>query len=386
LAATAAWDRFKAPILERLAVLDQAIAALKTGTLSSDLCQQAKHAAHKLAGSLGMFGFAEGSKIAGQIEDWLQPINLPTELADMELMLARLHRELANPPHSSGEDWLSLFQTDNTPSPQREIPLLLMVDSDANLTQQLAAEAATRNICTRIVPNPAQAIALIEEESPDAMLMDLNFPNTQYQGLDFLQEVCIRFPNLPILVFTAHDTFCDRLEVARRFGHGFISKSCQIKDVLDVVQTKLQRRHLTLITVLAVDDDPLILEALQRFLQPWGVEVKPLTDPGQFWETLNTTRPDLLILDIEMPKINGIELCQVVRNDPQWGNLPILFLSGRRDVESIHQIYRAGADDYIAKPCIEPELVTRVFNRLERHRLLRHWAIHERVSHPTPMN
>jgi diguanylate cyclase (GGDEF)-like protein len=122
---------------------------------------------------------------------------------------------------------------------------------------------------------------------------------------------------------------------------------------------------------LAIDDDPLVLNTLRRFLSRWGVRLISLDDPRLFWETLQRTNPDLLILDIEMPHISGIELCKVVRNDITWNGLPILFLSALRDAETIQSLYQAGADDYIAKPFTEPELITRIFNRLERNRLLR---------------
>jgi CheY-like chemotaxis protein len=62
-------------------------------------------------------------------------------------------------------------------------------------------------------------------------------------------------------------------------------------------------------------------------LSPWGIRMTGLDDPLRFWEVLRSTVPDLLILDIDMPQVSGIELCQAVRADPQWQGLPILFLT-----------------------------------------------------------
>jgi len=61
-----------------------------------------------------------------------------------------------------------------------------------------------------------------------------------------------------------------------------------------------------------------VLVALRNLLEPWGLKVLTLDDPQRFWETLEESAPDLLVLDVEMPQLNGIELCQVVRNDPHW--------------------------------------------------------------------
>jgi DNA-binding response OmpR family regulator/HPt (histidine-containing phosphotransfer) domain-containing protein len=122
------------------------------------------------------------------------------------------------------------------------------------------------------------------------------------------------------------------------------------------------------IRILAVDDDPVFLSSLPPMLSPWGMAVTPLLDPGQFWQVLKATLPDLLILDIEMPGCDGIELCQAVRNDAQWQSLPVLFLTARPDAAA--QVFAAGADDYVVKPVLGPELITRITNRLERSQLL----------------
>jgi diguanylate cyclase (GGDEF)-like protein len=99
------------------------------------------------------------------------------------------------------------------------------------------------------------------------------------------------------------------------------------------------------------------------------VRVTCLDNPQQFWEVLKSTEPDLLLLDLEMPTFNGIELCQVVRQDPKYGDLPILVVTAHNDRQSTQKVFAAGADDMISKPIVGPELVTRVISRIERSRL-----------------
>ncbi|MGB5916929.1 MAG: response regulator [Phormidesmis sp.] len=120
--------------------------------------------------------------------------------------------------------------------------------------------------------------------------------------------------------------------------------------------------------ILAVDDDPLFLSSLAPMLIPWGATVTTLSDPAQFWQTLTISRPDLLILDLEMPGRSGIELCEQVRNAPDWQSLPILFITANASAAA--QVFSAGADDYALKPILGPELIARIANRLERTRLL----------------
>jgi DNA-binding response OmpR family regulator len=123
--------------------------------------------------------------------------------------------------------------------------------------------------------------------------------------------------------------------------------------------------------ILIVDDDRITLKLLKKTLEPWGLNVTVLDQPQQFWDYLNMSQPDLLILDVHMPEIDGIQLCEQVRSDDRWMCLPILFLTVHKDSETIQQIFGAGADDYVGKPVVAPELITRLFNRLERFRRLR---------------
>jgi PAS domain S-box-containing protein len=122
--------------------------------------------------------------------------------------------------------------------------------------------------------------------------------------------------------------------------------------------------------ILMVDDDLQLLMTVRTLLHPWGLYVTTLDNPNQFWETLEATVPDLLLLDIKMPEISGIELCHIVRNDARWGGLPIVILTAHNDADTINQVFAAGADDFISKPIVGPELVTRIIHRLERMKLL----------------
>ncbi|MBD1835712.1 response regulator [Cyanobacteria bacterium FACHB-472] len=123
--------------------------------------------------------------------------------------------------------------------------------------------------------------------------------------------------------------------------------------------------------LLIVDDDAQLLNIMKAMLQPWGFQIALLSSAQQFWGTLEEVKPDLLMLDIEMPKVNGIDLCQEIRNDSSWEDLPILMISANNDDETIQRVFMAGADDYVSKPIRAAELVARVIRRLEHAMVLR---------------
>src|SRR5207237_3894850 len=116
--------------------------------------------------------------------------------------------------------------------------------------------------------------------------------------------------------------------------------------------------------VLVVDDEPMVSRGLTSLLGRRGLAVTALNDPLRFWSVIDETKPNLILLDLEMPRLSGTELCRAVRNDRRWSELPVIFLSGHTDQASVQRIFAAGADDYVGKPFVPAELMMRIESRL----------------------
>lgn len=369
------WHRFKGKINDQVAVLEQAVAALRKNELEPERRSLAEREAHTLAGSLGTFGLPKGSQLARKIEQILNTGQLGhKETVQLSRLVKALRKEIEP----------SLLETAPEPATIKdERPLLLIADSDRDLTEQLVTEAAQWEIRVEIVSNLSTARDKIYREHPNVVLLDLNLSRDRQEGLALLAELSQQTPPVPVVVFNDENglthrgresTLQERLEVARLGGRAFLQKPVPPAQVLEAVNHVLKRADTGAARVMAVDDDAQVLATLRTLLQPWGLKVTTLDDPCRFWETLETALPDLLILDIKMPHVSGIELCQVVRNDGRWSGLPILFLTAYTDTDIINQVFAVGADDYVSKPIVGPELVTRIVNRLERIKLLRSLA------------
>jgi diguanylate cyclase (GGDEF)-like protein len=359
------WERFKSRVSEQVAVLEQA--AARQGTLDPDRRLQAERAAHSLAGSLGTFGFTEGSQLARKIEHSLLAGKLLNR--DEARRLSELVEALRQVINITPEELVSATKT-----PKDERPLLLIVDGDRLLMEQLVTEAAAWGIQTEVATSLSVAREIITSKHPNVVLLDLDLNLTTADSMTLLAELSMQTPPLPVLVFTTQDNLTTRLEVARYGGRAFLLKPVPCAQVLQAVTQLLQDIDTSEAGVMVVDDDPQILATLRSLLEPWGLKVITLDDPRRFWETLEAFSPDLLILDINMPHVSGIELCQVVRQDANWGGLPVLFLTAHTDASIVNQVFAIGADDFVNKPIVGPELVTRIINRLERIKLFRNLA------------
>jgi diguanylate cyclase (GGDEF)-like protein len=116
--------------------------------------------------------------------------------------------------------------------------------------------------------------------------------------------------------------------------------------------------------ILVVDDEPAISTGLTTLLGRRGMTVIGVTDPLLFWNTIADVKPSLILLDLEMPKLSGTELCRAIRSDRRWSALPVVFLTGHTDPDSVRRVFAAGADDYVGKPFVPAELIMRIESRL----------------------
>ena len=121
--------------------------------------------------------------------------------------------------------------------------------------------------------------------------------------------------------------------------------------------------------ILIADDEPDILEILKFNLDNEGYEVITAKDGNEAIEKARRTKPDLVILDVMMPKKNGVEVCQVLRGQPAFNETLIIFLTAVNDEGTHIKGLETGADDYISKPISPKVFLSRVnalFRRVDK--------------------
>lgn len=118
--------------------------------------------------------------------------------------------------------------------------------------------------------------------------------------------------------------------------------------------------------ILVVDDDEAIRGAVASGLRLYGYNICTASSAVEALAQLEYQLPDLVLLDINMPGIDGLELCSQIREDPRWNYLPIIFLSALSEQQSKLTAYTVGADDYLCKPFDMRELNVRIKAVLRR--------------------
>lgn len=127
--------------------------------------------------------------------------------------------------------------------------------------------------------------------------------------------------------------------------------------------------------ILLADDDPMLQRLIANTLKLEHHDVILAVNGQEALDLIRSEKPDLVILDIMMPVINGFDVCTELRRHPETETLPVIMLSGLGQVQEKIMGLRAGADEYLTKPIDPRELLTRIEMLLERHRILRQSAM-----------
>jgi DNA-binding response OmpR family regulator len=369
------WKNSKKQSLEDLRSLNLTLANLYDGNLDIQCQNEARHLSHKLAGTLGIFGLNAGMQLARELErvikndELLQPQHLPL----IEKLLTNLHREI------EGTNTIEIANLPgNCISPTEVVncsPKLLIIDLERDLASSLAEIASSRDIDVTITSDFSEAKTWLASQSikgfpaknSSGILLRMASSHTEQYLLllQWLEEMTQKYSTLPILVMGDRFNLKERLEVIKKGGKLFLDRSTTPEQAIDSMLGLLNNFDKR-IKVAIVDDDLDWLKVIPKLLEPWDFKVTTLADPQQFWTVMQTLQPDVLVLDINMPAIDGLELCQVLRSDPQWQKLPVLFVSALSDSSTQNQAFRVGADDYLCKPVIGLDLANRILNRLQR--------------------
>lgn len=112
--------------------------------------------------------------------------------------------------------------------------------------------------------------------------------------------------------------------------------------------------------ILVVDDEPFILKSLTFVLKKEGFHVESATNGLEALETIRKEKPDLVFLDIMMPKMNGLEVCQWIREDPQLRDIHVIILTAKGQEADREKGLQIGADEYMTKPFSPSMVVKRI--------------------------
>jgi diguanylate cyclase (GGDEF)-like protein len=356
---------FATKLPARVAELATAIDAVRKDPTTADA---ARSLAHRLRGTAGSYGFAALGDAAGRIEDLFDKAKGATPFPP-PFFWPQLQSALDDVNVASGKRSPEIV-VESVRMPATRA--LLVVDADPEFLA--TARDVSRRVAINVVTaqTSAEALQLSQRMPLHGALLDVHIDGDD--GAYALAAALRERPEsagIPIAFASTDRRLETRVGAIEAGGSRFFEKPISAETFAGLLQQFETLSAATAGSVLVVDDDPDVIREYSLVLRGAGMRVEAALSAEAVFERLETSGPDLLILDVNLPHVSGLDVCRAVRMSQRWELLPILVATGRGDVETRVKAFRAGASDVLVKPILADELLARVGVQLERARLVR---------------
>jgi len=319
--------------------------------------------AHRLRGTAGTYGYFHASQLAGQAEELLLDMTggVPRDPALLGAHATSL-RELRSRLLAEPEPITAVA------APIRQATRVLALLPDRSTREELFRSAHERMLEVDFAATEDEAMQLSQGRVHDCALvsLDLPAPDDAFRAVRRLRSLP-GGADLRVAGISAIDDVTLRLGCARERLDLFEVAPIGGLRFIEIVR-RLELMGQTQARVLVIEDDAAFLQRASACLRSRDMEVSTLQDPTRCLDALDQFEPDLVLLDIVMPVLSGFDVCRLIRASARWRELPIIVISARLGPEVRIATFQSGADDYVAKPIVEAELIARVSQRVQRSR------------------
>ncbi len=363
-------ERFVRGSVERLDRIAQLLDALEREPADAGALRDLMIQFHGFAGAGSTYGFPGVSALGSEGErlcDALLKERQSPQARDQDRwvsLLRSLRREL------KGEPILGPPAAPGGPETRAAFDILV-VDSDPESRASLERAALRDGMSARTAGSRAQAEAVLKQKIPDGAIVALSLSDGSGSGFVEQIRALPGGESLAILMIGGASAFVNRVDAIHCGADGYFDKPVREDALMRRLEHLLQRGRTEAPRVLSVEDDADQAAFVRAVLESAGYLVRICSDPKTLETELADFRPDLVLLDIQLPGTDGYALARYIRQQEAHAALPILFLTTRSHIDSQIESMRAGGDDYLVKPVVPGLLLSAAAARIERARFLR---------------
>lgn len=346
---------------------------------------------HNLKGSGTTFGFPEITEIAGELTAILGPIQegkvapsaeITTEVSHLlYLMEERIDEVSLSLPRKSEEKVTGQAAESTHNKDKENDDLVYILEDDPSLSSLIKFHLEVLGFEVIIFSDLQDFKTNMETRRPTLLILDIVFPEDDLGGLNIIDELEMQSKDqVPVLVVSNRDDIEARLKSVRLGVKVYLKKPVDIFLLIDEIDALLTETGNSSFKVMVVDDEPLMAEFYSSILRNAGFNTLIITEPLEVLDKLQDYVPDLIVLDLNMPKCSGIELAKVIRQKRELSAVPIVYLTAEQDMGKQKQALYSGGDDYLVKPVDAELFVSRVRSRAIRFHDLRSIMAHDPLT------
>ncbi|MHA7808974.1 MAG: diguanylate cyclase domain-containing protein [Marinobacter adhaerens] len=357
----------------------------RRGEFSADGLLFCYQSLHRLSGSAGTFGLPELGAAAKVLEKQLKgqaesigrledvpgdPVDIPEGFADRIDALA----ELVEVKSQAVEQSNGITDEPETYKGSQGMQVsLLLVEKEDGCFEALEKEMAPYGFSfTRVSCDDPGALgnALAEVRGAAAILCrESALSDIMSIQNRFIKESSRR--RLPVICLGSDNSFQNRYRVAEVGAFAFFPDPVQVSELAERIESlAIERSANVQGRVLIVEDDAELAEHYCLVLQAAGIDAKAVSEPLHLMSNLADFEPDIVLMDVQIGEYSGVTLARLIRFEPRWLSLPIIYLSSEDDPENQLEALSKGADEFLMKPVSDSYLVRSVRIRCYRARQL----------------
>lgn len=228
-------------------------------------------------------------------------------------------------------------------------------------------------------------VNLFEELStdniPDVIIMSVNIPGMNISPAEAADQIRkITHDDLPIVFLSDDDDIEHRLTAARSGADAYFVKPLNVHEMIDQLDKLTGEDQVDPLHIVIVEDSATQSLYYSSILERAGMETSVINDPLDILSVMEDVSADMILMDMYMPKCNGMELAKVIRQFPAYASIPIVFLSAETEIERQLDAMSLGGDDFLTKPINPPHLIRSVAIRAERARILRTFMVTDNLT------
>lgn len=258
---------------------------------------------------------------------------------------------------------------------------VIMVDDDEHFLVNLAFQLECFGYQVFKFHQLQEVEEALPQLEPAGIIMDMVFPEGEIAGADAVRRLrTMKSYHIPVIFLSRRNDIHSRLAAVKVGSDAYFVKPVRPIDLVDKLDNLTKTEEPELCRVLIVDDDKIMADYHAALLEKNGMKTFTLRDSLQILEYLSIFNPDLILLDLNMPECNGYEIAKLIRQVPAYFRIPIVFLSGEKNLELQMQAMATGGDDFITKPVQPEHFICSVRLRAERMRMLRQYMERDGLS------
>ncbi len=380
-------ETYAARLPQKVEQINEAWNAISQGGWDLSRLEDIHMQIHKLIGSGASYGFLAISDIARNLEiqlgQLLQIMNVPlsTQVLEIERLISALQlasQEVYNPSTETGT---VVAESKVTNLPEALEHTIFIREPDLETAFSLSEQIGYFGYKVEVFPTLEKVEAILAERVPSAIITDIMFPESELAGTKAVAEVLkARTKSVPVIFISNRSDMTARLQAVRAGGYAYFTRPIDISGLIDKLDSLTTPHQSDPYRILIVEDELELAEFYSFHLKSAGMITSIVTNPLKVMQPLMDFSPDLILMDVYMPRCSGLELAKVIRQQEAYVSVPIVFLSAETDLDKQLKAMRLGGDDFLTKLIQPDHLISSVAARAERSRVLRSLMVRDGLT------